>query len=136
PTETVWQLTTEGKGLPDTALKSAPKQATLLRHLQLHHTASREDIATLDVAISTVRQLEKKGLVESVERTINPAEIAGELLLGETPLTLNDEQQGALTQLRYGEFSSYLLEGATGSGKTEVYLQAIANVLEAGRSAL
>lgn len=136
PTETVWQLTTEGKGLPDTALKSAPKQATLLRHLQLHHTASREDIATLDVAISTVRQLEKKGLVESVERTINPAEIAGELLLGETPLTLNDEQEGALTQLRYGEFSSYLLEGATGSGKTEVYLQAIANVLEAGRSAL
>lgn len=135
PTETIWQLTTEGKGLPNTALKSAPKQAALLNYLQEHPFASRDDIARLDIATTTVRQLEKKGIIESLKRTISPETMTG-ALYGEQPLALNDEQEGTLTQLRYGGFGSYLLEGATGSGKTEVYLQAIGRVLESGRSAL
>ena len=51
--------------------------------------------------------------------------------------TLNSAQAEALRQLREGQdFRAVLLEGVTGSGKTEVYLQAIRDCLAAGRQAL
>jgi len=56
------------------------------------------------------------------------------------PLTLTDEQQLAFERLRQAvtadTFSPFLLQGVTGSGKTEVYLQAIAEVLQRGRQGL
>lgn len=52
-------------------------------------------------------------------------------------LTLNAEQQQALTAINLAQgFTTFLLEGVTGSGKTEVYLQAIDQVLKAGQQAL
>ena len=50
---------------------------------------------------------------------------------------LNNEQAAALAALRAGQgFRALLLEGVTGSGKTEVYLQAIRDCLQAGKQAL
>ena len=51
---------------------------------------------------------------------------------------LNDEQQVAVdTVIRHiGEFAPFLLDGVTGSGKTEVYLAAIGEVIRQGRQAL
>jgi len=53
---------------------------------------------------------------------------------------LNPHQQVAFNQIRTAiqarEFKAFLLEGVTGSGKTEVYLNAIEATLEAGRGAL
>ncbi|MCD7100417.1 primosomal protein N' [Stenotrophomonas sp. MMGLT7] len=50
---------------------------------------------------------------------------------------LNDEQQAAAAALRQSSgFAAFLLDGVTGSGKTEVYLQAIADCLARGRQAL
>ena len=48
------------------------------------------------------------------------------------------EQAEAIRQIsaRYGQFTSFLLHGITGSGKTEVYLRLIANTLEQGQQAL
>lgn len=52
-------------------------------------------------------------------------------------LTLNEEQQVALNAInREKRFAVFLLAGVTGSGKTEVYLQAIADVLQRGEQAL
>lgn len=54
------------------------------------------------------------------------------------PLVLNSEQQIALEAIAVSanHFKVYLLDGVTGSGKTEVYLQAIAKVLERGEQVL
>lgn len=56
------------------------------------------------------------------------------------PLQLNDDQSAAVKQINHSidqqEATTYLLEGVTGSGKTEVYLQSIAKALETGRTAL
>src|SRR5690606_37215458 len=134
--ETVWELSTEGKGLPEGALKRAPRQAELLAALQQRGQLDRQALRALDFGSDTLRQLEKKGLIHCRQIRPQPAAINADELYGEAPLTLNAEQQAALDQLRYQGFASYLLEGATGSGKTEVYLQAIARVLEQGRSAL
>ena len=52
--------------------------------------------------------------------------------------TLNDAQREAVQRISgtLGSFASHLLYGVTGSGKTEVYLRAIAAVLERGEQAL
>lgn len=56
----------------------------------------------------------------------------------EPALTLNVEQSAALEAIvsAPSAFNAYLLDGVTGSGKTEVYLQAIQRVLDAGKQAL
>jgi primosomal protein N' (replication factor Y) (superfamily II helicase) len=58
----------------------------------------------------------------------------------ETPPQLSREQQRALEQLQPqlgdGEFHPWLLHGVTGSGKTEIYLRAIAKILQQGQTAL
>src|SRR5699024_5738410 len=56
------------------------------------------------------------------------------------PLTLNAEQQEAYTNIAnnisQNDTKTFLLEGVTGSGKTEIYLQTIAKALTVGQTAL
>lgn len=57
-----------------------------------------------------------------------------------TPLPLTDEQQEAfeiiLEPIREERYESLLLHGVTGSGKTEIYLQAIDHILQKGKEAI
>lgn len=133
--ETCWQLTTEGKGLPAGALKRAPKQALLLDALQQHKKLSRSDIAALEIPATIIKTLMDKNIIE---KTLAD-ELAPETptnIFRQVPLRLSDEQQIAFNQIECGQFQVSLLDGATGSGKTEIYLQAIAKVLEQGQQAL
>ena len=56
------------------------------------------------------------------------------------PWQLNTEQQQAVSRIlaaeAQGEATTFLLEGITGSGKTEVYLQSIAEILNKGKTAM
>ena len=56
---------------------------------------------------------------------------------GDEPPCLTPEQAQVLAELGGGQgFGAWLLHGVTGSGKTEIYLRRVADVLEAGRQAL
>lgn len=133
--EPCWQLTTEGKGLPVGALKRAPKQALLLDALQQHSKLSRSDIAALEIPATIIKALADKNIIEKVlADKSTPATPAS--IFRQAALTLSDEQQIAFDQISFGQFQVSLLDGATGSGKTEIYLQAIAKVLEQGQQAL
>ncbi len=132
--EPAFTLTTEGKGLPQGALKRAPKQAALLAALQAQDYITRSQLDLLEIPRSIAKNLIDKGLVREIEvvaRGDSPAQ-----LLRQAPLELSLEQSQALAQIKQSEFGCYLLDGATGSGKTEVYLQAIAQALEQGKQAL
>ncbi|MDO7653435.1 MAG: primosomal protein N', partial [Porticoccus sp.] len=68
--EKYWQLTELGKGLPETALKRAPKQQQVLNLLQQHllqqqGDLSHEALKRLDVSSSALKQLQEKSLIES-----------------------------------------------------------------------
>ncbi len=133
--ETCWQLTTEGKGLPVGALKRAPKQALLLDALQQHKKLSRSDIAALEIPTNIIKTLADKNIIEKTVADEAAPETPANIFR-QAPLTLSDEQQIAFNHISFGQFQVSLLDGATGSGKTEIYLQAIAKVLEQGQQAL
>ena len=133
------RLTTAGKTQDLATLKRAPRQREVLAMLleQGPMTAAQLN-AAFDTAMSgCLKSLRDKGLVEA----FTPAETESrkDALYGEdSPLVLNSEQEAVLAGIREhaGRFSAFLLEGITGSGKTEIYLQAIADVLETGRQVL
>lgn len=88
--------------------------------------------ARLDGWRTAARALRGRGLVERV--AVPAPRTAAAPATGPV---LNDEQVAALDRLRAtAGFSAMLLDGVTGSGKTEVYLQAIADCLARGRQAL
>ncbi len=133
-TQTCWRLSTEGKGLPEGALKRAAKQAQLLALLQQQDSIDSQALKLAGLSKTILKALIEKGLVESFEgeasAAINPQ-------ANEKPLALNPEQQIAVTAIGSSEgYQCSLLEGITGSGKTEVYLQLIAQCLQRGQQSL
>ena len=131
-----WRLTTHGLGLPEGALKRAPRQQQLLILLQGQGSVNRMELDRAGIPRDALRTLEKKGLVESFELSPEPPTQPEENLLSEQPLSLYAGQQQVMEQLELHGYQSYLLQGETGSGKTEIYLQAIEKVLRYGRQAL
>lgn len=124
-----WRLSTDGKGLPEGALKRAPKQAELLALLQRRNSIDASDLSTENLPRSGLNALLKKGLVEHF--TSAPLAHREPGAGTEIPLELNDEQQFALDSVNFEKkYQCYLLDGVTGSGKTEVYLQLIEKCLQ------
>ena len=91
---------------------------------------------------ATLRQLGQRGLVKISVRARRRDPLANRRILPTRPLALNDEQAKALEAIEQSNNPTNpnnrttLLFGVTGSGKTEVYLQAIAKELSAGRGAI
>ncbi|MEH2212644.1 primosomal protein N' [Nostoc sp.] len=85
---------------------------------------------------STLKGLEEKGYIVIEEREVLRTE-QGPTLVGDSAKSLTTAQASALETIQtLDEFAQVLLHGVTGSGKTEVYLQAIAPLLNQGKSAL
>jgi primosomal protein N' (replication factor Y) len=83
-----------------------------------------------------LRRLEKQGCLNIEQLPLRRTTHAGEAT--ESPPDLTPQQQQVLERLRAqaGNPHTFLLHGATGSGKTEIYLRMIADALEQGGSAI
>lgn len=96
---------------------------------------SNEAIRAEGGQLAQLNALVEKQLIE--QRVILHTLPKADHLLREAELPLNNEQHIALTAINAQQsFQSFLLDGITGSGKTEVYLQAIHHVLKQGKQAL
>jgi len=121
-----------------TALRRAPKQQQLHAFIESNGQVSADQIKQAGYSLSLARQLEHKQLVERAEITaVDSISLAQTDKPGSAPLRLNSSQQDAVDVINASsEFHCYLLDGVTGSGKTEVYMQAMAKVLDAGAQCL
>jgi primosomal protein N' (replication factor Y) len=120
-------------------LKRAPRQAALLTIIRDADTIS---FAELDEAMPGWRPLKKslvdKALIDEFETT-DDADHADALANVEQTAgpELNPDQAKALQTIRSQEgFRVSLLDGVTGSGKTEIYLHLIRDMIDAGRQVL
>lgn len=121
----------------------APRQAAAIEYLQ--QTGAGVPVAKLEaetgVTATSLKALAKRGLVEvTVEAVRRAPHGSHEFVVSEPPL-LSGEQEKALQGIRPAladpaAHKPIVLKGITGSGKTEVYLRAIAEVMEAGKTAL
>ena len=136
---TFWRITDLGKqALESGELKRAKKQIEALNLL------FTQDLEKGNNEISSAIWSALKGK-DYVEEIIVPTEQKSwQQALGDNPLvnldnrlTLNKQQALAFSQLLFQEgFNVWLLEGVTGSGKTEIYLQYIEEVLKKGKQVL
>lgn len=96
--------------------------------------------AAAETTASPVKTLEKKGLVTISKESIYRDPHAGVELVKTEPLALMEQQRRALAcildTMQLPDPPPVLLHGVTGSGKTEVYLQAITHALKQGRGAI
>ncbi|MBF2051499.1 MAG: primosomal protein N' [Leptolyngbya sp. IPPAS B-1204] len=96
----------------------------------------QELLQTCQVSSSMLKTLAQKGYLLIQSREVLRLE-ATSVCQPDPPKVLTEAQQQALETLTsVSGFSQLLLHGVTGSGKTEVYLQAIAPLLHQGKSAL
>lgn len=130
-------VTQNGQTCDIDTLKRSKKQVELLTLLR---TGDRDKhLIRESFSAAIIKALETKGLVETTHRkpTIASGAWQASLAVGEKPLP-NPEQAVAIAGInaRRNEFAPALIEGVTGSGKTEVYLQTIEEVLKQGKQVL
>jgi len=133
-----YTLTTHGLGLSACALNRAKKQQAVLQHLLTHGILLHNQRDTFGFSHAAIKGLIDKQLVcetTHVPNTQTPDKNTS-IYLKAPPLTLTTEQDAAVSNVIFHRFQCSLLEGVTGSGKTEVYMQLVARVLNAGKQAL
>src|SRR5438552_1630906 len=119
--------------------RRAPRQAELLEAVAKLREAvpAAELLRQTSLDNQTLRALEKRGFVALREEAVARDPHADEIFVASTNLTLNPEQAAALSAVEEAlaapeNAKPILLHGVTGSGKTEIYLQAIRSTLVRG----
>ncbi|QPF35443.1 primosomal protein N' [Acinetobacter johnsonii] len=118
-------------------LKRSEKQQDAYKILKLHPTGTSENILNLaGIETATLKALEKKQITQCILEAQDFKPQA--MTLAQMPLTPNDEQKPAIQNILKARHSyhAFLLDGLTGSGKTEVYLQVMQEVLKQGKQVL
>ncbi|WCG83304.1 primosomal protein N' [Pectobacterium sp. A5351] len=132
-----WFATEQGRATPFGTLKRAVKQQQALAAL-LQSPIYRHQVSEIGLTETALQALRSKGLCElqAAEQTLY--DWRQSFSLATDRLRLNTEQATAVGAIRSEDnhFSAWLLAGITGSGKTEVYLSVLENVLAQGKQAL
>lgn len=136
---TLWRINEAGKNaLSQGEMKRAKKQVEALQYL------CEQDLEKGNNGFNSAiwSALKSKGLIDEInvqiEQKIWQAALGDKPLVNlENRLTLNKQQALAFSQLMFQrDFNVWLLDGVTGSGKTEIYLQYIEEVLKSGKQVL
>ncbi|MDD7996245.1 primosomal protein N' [Kosakonia radicincitans] len=131
-----WFATEQGQATDINRVKSAKQQQALsaLRKGKIW----QHQLAALDLKSVTLQALRAKGLAEMSSETPTFSDWRSQFSVSGDRLRLNTEQATAVGAIHSAadQFSAWLLAGVTGSGKTEVYLSVLENVLAQGKQAL
>ena len=139
--EPAWKLTEAGRAQMAQGLSRAPRQAALL---QLLAAGAADGLMAKDIDAvqanwrSVMRSLVEKGWVMVTERPCLSAPVLTQPNDAQERFVLHEAQAEAVEKVasQLGEFAVSLVDGVTGSGKTEVYLTLIERVLARGEQVL
>ena len=134
--EKYYALTDAACQLPPEAFKRSPLQQRLVQTLR-EHAEGLSAVALAEVVKNwrdAMKRLEARGFIRVTEKPCLPAKPAGQHSAPQ--LSAAQEEAGAAIQAAAGNFQCLLLLGVTGSGKTEVYLRAIEEVMARGGQVL
>ena len=128
------------KYIADKKIKSEKQIAILNFLLSNERTQVTEIIEKTDTSRAIIKTLEKNGLVSLYKDQIQRNPLTNKNIVKTNNLKFTEEQENAykkvLNSINNEEYKEFLLYGVTGSGKTEVYLQLIEEVLNKGKSAI
>ena len=131
-------ITDNGKNVDlDNLKKRAPKQAALMSILMENHTLDSNGLSNIfpEWKKYSKRPIEKNWI--KIEQIIEPHKDIQKLDKNTKGPALNSEQKKAILDVKKSStFNTFLLDGVTGSGKTEIYLSLISDVIERGQDAL
>jgi primosomal protein N' (replication factor Y) len=124
--------------------KLSKRQAQVLELVrQREELPLQELLQSADTTAQTLRRLEDKGLITITPQISERDPYGREVISPTQSMVFNKDQQHAFEEIitamdksGTGESRVFLLHGVTGSGKTEVYLQAIARSLQQGKGAI
>ena len=131
------ELTSKGSFLQATDLSRAPSQQKLIELLKEKKEISLKSAQAFGISAAVINGLIEKGFIARFSRELSPyKKFENNNLLSSKEL--NPEQSEAVNAINGAQNKNitFLLDGITGSGKTEVYLQAIQEVIRQGRQAL
>jgi len=125
-----WNLTTTGLAIKPETLARAPQQAAAIAALRDGPKSKAQLLEVVKPGV--LRAVQKKGWIEAVSIPRPTPEAASK------GPSLSNDQQAATDAIKQslGGFRAHLLDGVTGSGKTEVYLHVIERVVASGQQAL
>ena len=118
--------------------RMTPQRAQALERIGERQGLVRELALAAGVSDAVIRGLVKSGAVEAIAVSVDdPFPLPDP---DHDPPTLEDAQQAAAdiftAAVEARDFAPYLLDGVTGSGKTEVYFEAVAQAIREGRQTL
>lgn len=137
-TETWYQIDTEALAAFQPSAR-ASKQQELQAYLLEHPEAGLLKDLRKQFGPATVKVFLDRAILLPEEREVDRAQSYFDKVASQSALTLNAQQAtavAAITSQIGQESKPFLLEGVTGSGKTEVYLQVIDEALQRGKTAI
>lgn len=130
----VWRLSDAGHQQLERGLNHAPRQLSVLNELKAHPQGLARE--TLSVPLAVLKNLQQKGWICCLEAA--HGQVQDILNSSQALHSLTEPQKKAVqaVQTAFDSFRAFLLEGVTGSGKTEVYLQLIEPLLQNNQQVL
>jgi len=123
----------------DDSLQRAAKQRALLNLIRSEPEFADSDVREAGYSRQLLAQLQRKKLIREEFRAAPKAEAFKPLAANpKFTIQLNDEQSLAVSEISsaQGEYKCFLLDGVTGSGKTEVYMRIMQQQLSKGLQCL
>jgi len=132
------ELTSKGEFLNVEDLSKAPNQKKLIELIKEKKDLSQKAATAYGVNTSSINALIDKGFISRYMRELSPYKKVETPNRNRTRKKLNEEQKFAVDSIIKSENKNkvFLLNGITGSGKTEVYIRAIQEVINKGKQAL
>ena len=122
--------------------KTAKKQHAILDYLieNPEEISQKVLLSKFQTSNNTIKTLVEKKLLETYRKEVFRNPYDDDSIIRTKPLELTEEQEQAiepiLKSIEQEEHEVFLVHGVTGSGKTEIYLQAIQEVIHKGKEAI